>query len=55
MVVANGEMKVIIDTSLMSIHLRNLGKFMGIAGSFWLSHPTIPLSRFVNGNVGMPV
>lgn len=55
MVVAKGEMKVIADTWLIRIHLRALGKFRGIDGSSWLSHPTMPWSRSVSGSGVAPV
>jgi hypothetical protein len=46
---ANGETNVIEETKPSKIHLRLSGKFSGMRGSSWLSHPTIPLSRFVSG------
>jgi hypothetical protein len=46
---ANGEMNVIEATRPSKVHLRLSGKFSGMRGSSWLSHPTIPLSRSVSG------
>jgi len=46
---ASGEMNVIEEIRPSNIHLRLLGKFRGIRGSSWLSHPTMPLSRSVSG------
>ena len=46
---ANGEMNVIEETRPSNVHLRWSGKFSGIRGSSWPSHPTMPLSRSVSG------
>lgn len=48
---ARGEMKVILEIRPNRSHLRESGKFRGISGSSWDSHPTIPLSRSESGNL----
>ena len=49
---ASGEMKVILPSRAIRIHLRVSGKLKGISGSSCDSHPTRSLSRSDNGRGG---
>lgn len=46
---ASGDIKVMLASKPVSTHFFVSGKFRGISGSVWLSHPTIPFARLETG------